>query len=301
MDLKQLQYFVVSVDSGSFKKTAELLYTSQPHVSKIIKSLEAELQTELLVRKARGVEVTEAGKKVYEHACRILVESGQIYTAGERRTGRTLHVAAHPSDRLSDLFRRYYEKEKDLKAQYLECDLEGIFQALHRHTAEVGFLYVDRRQMTGFLQTLEYKRLEFTKLGKTGPKLFVGPGHPLYSAVKVSGRDLKGLRYIQDENDQDALSIQLIPENEDYRYFKRRGTVLQTSSRRMMADLLMKTDLCHIGYGFSGNPSEEGQIRGIPVKGEEDSIFFGYICRKRDGLTEEGIKFVNYIKHELNR
>ena len=64
MDLKQLQYFVVSVDSGSFKKTAELLYTSQPHVSKIIKSLETELQTELLVRKARGVEMTEAGRKV---------------------------------------------------------------------------------------------------------------------------------------------------------------------------------------------------------------------------------------------
>ena len=54
MDLKQLQYFVVSVDCGSFKKTAELLYTSQPHVSKIIKSLETELQTELLIRKARG-------------------------------------------------------------------------------------------------------------------------------------------------------------------------------------------------------------------------------------------------------
>ncbi len=37
MDLKQLQYFVVSVESGSFKKAAEMLYTTQPHISKSIK------------------------------------------------------------------------------------------------------------------------------------------------------------------------------------------------------------------------------------------------------------------------
>ncbi len=63
MDLKQLQYFVVSVDCGSFKKAAEVLYTSQPHISKTVRNLEEELQAELLKRKARGVEVTDMGKK----------------------------------------------------------------------------------------------------------------------------------------------------------------------------------------------------------------------------------------------
>ena len=300
MDLKQLQYFVVSVDSGSFKKTAELLYTTQPHVSKIIKSLETELQTELLVRKARGVEATEIGKKVYEHACRILVESGQIYTAGDRQPARMLRVAANPSDRLARIFRRFYIEEKDLDAQYLECDLEGIFQMLHRHTAEVGFAYVDQTQKTAFQQTLEYKRLEFTELGVTGPRLFVGPEHPLYGAPEVSGRELRDLKYIGNENDQDILSIQLIPENEDYRYYKRKGTVLETSSRELMVGLLLETDLCHIGYGFSPAASLQEKICSIPIKGAKDSIFYGYINRKRDGLSDEARKFVRYVKRELS-
>ena len=64
MDLKQLQYFVVSVESGSFKKAAEMLYTTQPHISKSIKALEMELDVQLLERKSRGVEATEAGKKL---------------------------------------------------------------------------------------------------------------------------------------------------------------------------------------------------------------------------------------------
>ena len=40
MDVKQLQYFVVSVDMGSFHSAAEALITTQPNVSKIVKSLE---------------------------------------------------------------------------------------------------------------------------------------------------------------------------------------------------------------------------------------------------------------------
>ena len=56
MDLKQLQYFVVSVESGSFKKAAEMLYTTQPHISKSIKNLETELK-----RAASGTKSTWCG------------------------------------------------------------------------------------------------------------------------------------------------------------------------------------------------------------------------------------------------
>ena len=48
MELKQLQYFVVSVDMGSFQNAAKMLYTTQPHVSKTVKALEEELHLKLL-------------------------------------------------------------------------------------------------------------------------------------------------------------------------------------------------------------------------------------------------------------
>ena len=72
MQLKQLQFFVVSVDRGSFKAASEVLYTSQPHISKTIKALEEELDFPLLNRKAKGVVMTEEGRKVYEYAAGIL-------------------------------------------------------------------------------------------------------------------------------------------------------------------------------------------------------------------------------------
>ena len=53
MQLKQLQFFVVSVDMGSFKAASEVLYTSQPHISKTIKALEEELDFPLFEQKGQ--------------------------------------------------------------------------------------------------------------------------------------------------------------------------------------------------------------------------------------------------------
>lgn len=47
MDLKQLQYFVACAQTGSFSDAAKVLYSTQPSVSKVIKSLEDTLGMQL--------------------------------------------------------------------------------------------------------------------------------------------------------------------------------------------------------------------------------------------------------------
>ena len=50
MELRQLEYFMITCEKGSFNQAAECLYTTQPNVSKVISSLEKEL-----VEKYHGV------------------------------------------------------------------------------------------------------------------------------------------------------------------------------------------------------------------------------------------------------
>ena len=45
IETKQLQYLVVCADLKSFSRAAEVLYTTQPNVSKVIRSLEEEIFT----------------------------------------------------------------------------------------------------------------------------------------------------------------------------------------------------------------------------------------------------------------
>ena len=61
MDLRQLEFFVVACEKGSFSHAAECMYTSQPNVSKTIKTLEHELGRPLLERSGKGVKPTKYG------------------------------------------------------------------------------------------------------------------------------------------------------------------------------------------------------------------------------------------------
>ena len=72
MNLKQLEYFVRVAEVGSFSKAAVLLDIAQPALSRQVRLLETDLRAVLLQRTGRGVVLTEAGKRLFEHAVGIL-------------------------------------------------------------------------------------------------------------------------------------------------------------------------------------------------------------------------------------
>ena len=72
MNLKQLEAFVSVAETGSFTRTAQQLYLTQPTISSHISSLEKDLNKRLIVRNTRGVSLSEAGKKLYPMARKML-------------------------------------------------------------------------------------------------------------------------------------------------------------------------------------------------------------------------------------
>jgi len=72
MNLTQLRYFVRVAEMGSFSKAAIELDVAQPALSRQVRLLETDLRVTLLQRTGRGVLLTEAGKRLYDHAVSIL-------------------------------------------------------------------------------------------------------------------------------------------------------------------------------------------------------------------------------------
>ena len=72
MNFKQLEYFVHVAELGSFSKAALVLDIAQPALSRQVRSLETDLRETLLLRNGRGVVLTEAGQRLYEHGVNIL-------------------------------------------------------------------------------------------------------------------------------------------------------------------------------------------------------------------------------------
>jgi len=73
MEIRQIQYFLSIVETGSFSAAADEHYISQSSLSKIIIALEKELEVSLFDRSKRKVFLTEAGEAFLEHARRINV------------------------------------------------------------------------------------------------------------------------------------------------------------------------------------------------------------------------------------
>ncbi|MFM2055381.1 MAG: hypothetical protein RL456_3418, partial [Pseudomonadota bacterium] len=72
MDLKQLDYFVHVAELRSFSKAAVVLCVAQSALSRQVRALEIELRETLLLRNGRGVALTDAGQRLFEHSLAIL-------------------------------------------------------------------------------------------------------------------------------------------------------------------------------------------------------------------------------------
>ncbi len=78
MDLTQLEYFKTVAEAGSMTRAAELLHTSQPSLSVMVKRLEKELDTTLFDRTPNRARLNRAGEIALAHINNILREAEEM-------------------------------------------------------------------------------------------------------------------------------------------------------------------------------------------------------------------------------
>jgi LysR family nitrogen assimilation transcriptional regulator len=93
MNLKHLESFVRVAELGSFSKAARVLDIAQPALSRQVRSLETDLRETLLLRNGRGVTLTDAGRRLFEHGVQILQRVAQAREGlGAERDAEVGHV-----------------------------------------------------------------------------------------------------------------------------------------------------------------------------------------------------------------
>jgi DNA-binding transcriptional LysR family regulator len=78
MELRSLRYFVEVVKQKSFTGAAEKMFVTQPTISKMVKSLEDEIGSPLLLRESRQMLLTDAGQIVYQRGLEVLAAHAQL-------------------------------------------------------------------------------------------------------------------------------------------------------------------------------------------------------------------------------
>src|ERR1700704_7199773 len=87
MELRHLRYFIAVAEEGHITRAAERLGMQQPPLSRQIKAIEEEMDVQLFRRKARGVELTDAGRAFLDNARAMLAHFDHTFES-TRRTAR---------------------------------------------------------------------------------------------------------------------------------------------------------------------------------------------------------------------
>ncbi len=185
MKLQQLRYICeVARQNLNLSNAAEALFTSQPGISKQIRSLEDELGVDVFVRHGkRVVAVTEPGKAILEIAQRMLKDVENLKQVGEEFTqedsGHLTIATTHTQARyaLPQVIQRFTKRYPDVRLSLRQGSPTQISELVSSGEADIAIateaieLYEDLVMMPCY----EWNRC-----------VLVLPGHPLLKAKKLT-------------------------------------------------------------------------------------------------------------------
>lgn len=144
MNLEQLRSLESVVRNKSFSMAARELYVTQPTISMHIKSLEAELGEQLLVRSTKDILLSEAGILFFPYAVQMLNAQGEALARLKKReeciSGEVRIVASSvPANYIVPGFLSYAGKRQDqIVYRISEGDSMGVAQKVQRFEDEIG-------------------------------------------------------------------------------------------------------------------------------------------------------------------
>jgi DNA-binding transcriptional LysR family regulator len=144
--MRLLRYFVTVAEERHFGRAAERLHIAQPPLSQQIRKLERQLGVQLIDRSRRPIELTDAGRALFEEAQLSLAHGERAFAAARRAaTGHLghLHIGglqAAVDGVLSYIMRAHRREYPDVKLDLAELGTADQIAQLIEHRLDVGVL-----------------------------------------------------------------------------------------------------------------------------------------------------------------
>lgn len=222
MDTRQLAAFCAVVERRSFSQAAERLGVTQPAVSLQVRALEKRLGVQLLDRSGRRVEPTEAGRRLYRGAQRLLeieetlleeiAAEGEGALEGELAIGASTGPAAIA---VPVLLCEFQQANPGVRIRLRVHDTQTVVDLVAGRELELGIVGAARR----------HRGVRFEPLLRDEVILICPPGHP-FAGRTVAVDELRGERLIVM---QEGAGVRQVVEDE----LRRMGTRLRDLDVRL--------------------------------------------------------------------
>src|SRR5919108_5308482 len=295
MDTRQLAAFCAVVERRSFSQAAQRLGVTQPAVSLQVRALEERLGQRLIDRSGRRVEPTEAGKRVYRNAQRLLQLEQELIEdvrgdAAQLKGTLGIGASTGPGAHLAPLLLCEFQREHpDLRIALTIADTHAVIERVAERQLELGIVGALRR----------HRSLDFEPLVVDEIVLAVPPDHP------AGGGEI-GLAALRDEAlivMQEGAGVRQVVDEELRRAGLRlRG--LETKLELGLQESVKSAVAAGYGVAFISRSAIEGELAAgtlatARVEGIEPARQI-YVVRVRGrAATRAADSFLEFAKERL--
>ncbi|MBE6884027.1 MAG: LysR family transcriptional regulator [Ruminococcaceae bacterium] len=195
MNLVHLKYAVEIAKTNSITKAAENLYTTQPHISRSIRELEATLGVELFRRTPKGLYLTPQGEEFIGYAQNIIsqVETVESLYRGGRQAAQQFSISVPRANYISTAFTAFVKRlDPSLRTEifYKETNSERAIINICESDYKLGILRYQESYDRYFKNMLEEKGLHAELIYEFSYRLIMSRKHPLATKAEITIDDL---------------------------------------------------------------------------------------------------------------
>ncbi|MDW0116345.1 LysR family transcriptional regulator [Sporosarcina thermotolerans] len=293
MDSRQIHYFTEVVKQGSFSKAADHLFVSQPTISNVVKDLEKELDTQLLIRTTRKLELTDTGKLLYQYGeqfSQLFRQLNQELNDVKDAAKGTIKMGIFSSvgtEILTDIMSDFYKRYPNILIRFVEDGESNLKNALDN--GELDLIV---------LEESKNKNLNYIPFLKGDLRLLVHETHPFADKESVSWKELmdekfiifhEGFavrRFIMKECERMGFQPNIICETSQWKF------IFEMVSSNMGISILPQSDVTELKVSHLG-------IKVLPLIDQEVHWQIGIVWQK-DGYTSYATRaWIQFLKQRL--
>lgn len=294
INFEYYKIFYYAAKYGSITKAAAALGSNQPNVTRAIKLLESQLQCKLFVREARGISLTEEGKRLYAHAevaCRhLLAAQEELFSQDSLQSG-TIEIGATETA----LYLFLLEALHDFKRQYPEIKIK-----IHNHTTPATVKYLTDGRVDFAVLTMPFqtpKTISCEKVLNFSEILVGGTQYQFLCSTPLKAKDISRHSWIGLGRGSSTYDL--------YKnFFIRRGIDIEPDMEVETSGLMLPLIQNNLGIGFvpetlAAPLLKEKKLVQIPVDFPlpEQSIYLA--SDKGRGKSAAADLFYRYLKNEI--
>lgn len=188
--LRQLEYFVATVQHGSTQQAAVAMNVSQPSISQAVTALEAAWGVRLFFRMpSLGLQPTRHGKLRFQQAQQLLMQAEALGRIGGKQLDGKLAVGCLSTlgpMYFPALMRRFTDAYPKVRMTFNEADTASLLAHIERDSLDLALVY----------DTGLFHRCRLHHLGALHPYLLMQPGHPFAAQNAVDIRSMEDMPFI---------------------------------------------------------------------------------------------------------